>query len=37
MGHGIGTTAAGGDLFCRHCGRALERKFAFCPYCGARV
>lgn len=36
-GHGIGTTATGGDLFCRRCGRALEREFAFCPYCGARV
>lgn len=37
MGHGIGVRPVGREPFCRHCGRVLERKFAFCPYCGERV
>jgi RNA polymerase subunit RPABC4/transcription elongation factor Spt4 len=37
MGHGIGAKAASSELLCKHCGRLLERKFAFCPYCGEKV
>ena len=37
MGHGIGARAGGGKVFCRHCGRVLEREFIFCPYCGERA
>jgi hypothetical protein len=36
-GHGIGARVVRSDLSCRHCGRALEREFAFCPYCGKRI
>jgi len=37
MGHGIGVRRVGGELSCKHCGRVLEREFAFCPYCGKRI
>jgi rubrerythrin len=37
MGHGIGARRVGGELSCKHCGRVLEREFAFCPYCGKRI
>ena len=37
MGHGIGVRRVGGELSCKHCGRVLEREFAFCPYCGKTI
>jgi rubrerythrin len=37
MGQGIGVRRVGGELSCKHCGRVLEREFAFCPYCGKKI
>jgi len=37
MGHAVGARMMGSDVSCKHCGRALEREFAFCPYCGQRT
>jgi rubrerythrin len=37
MGRGIGIGATRDVLLCKRCGRELERKFTFCPYCGERI